>query len=149
MVLSKEAPCWCPFEHRHPQTDNEYFEALAAAVFSARFNPDIIRVRWPSIRKAFAGFDLRLVASWPDSEVDHLLAHPGIIGNRKKVIAILRNGRDLLEKAGRYGDVRAYLGSYAGDDSALVDELDSWMHYIGAPSIRCYLYCIGILEQKR
>jgi hypothetical protein len=51
--------CWCPFENRSPRTDDEYFEVLAAAVFSARFNPDIVRARWPSIRKAFAGFDLR------------------------------------------------------------------------------------------
>jgi DNA-3-methyladenine glycosylase I len=64
---------------------------LAAAVFSARFNPDLVRARWPSIREAFAGFDLRLVASWPDREVDRLLAYPGVIRNRKKVIAILRN----------------------------------------------------------
>ena len=92
MVRSQKVPCWCPFENRHPETDNEYFEALAAAVFSARFKPDVVRKRWPSIRKAFAEFDLRLVASWPDSEVDRLLAYPGIIRNRKKVTAILRNG---------------------------------------------------------
>jgi hypothetical protein len=46
---------------------------------------DIVRVRWPSIRKAFVEFDLRLVASWPDTEVDRLLGSPGIIRNRKKV----------------------------------------------------------------
>src|SRR6185437_547714 len=31
----------------------------------------------------------------------------------------------------RYGAVRAYLSSYGDDVSALVDELDSWSHYIG------------------
>ena len=149
MVFQKTVPCWCPFESRRPRTDNEHFEALAAAVFSARFKPDIVRARWPSIRKAFAGFDLRLVASWPDSEVDRLLAYPGIIRNRKKVTAILRNGRGLLERAEKYGGVRAYLGSYAGDDSILVHELDGWMHYIGAPSIRCYLTCVGLLQKNR
>jgi 3-methyladenine DNA glycosylase Tag len=110
---------------------------------------DIVRVRWPSIRKAFVEFDLRLVASWPDTEVDRLLGSPGIIRNRKKVTAVLRNGRDLLRRAERYGSVRAYLSSYRGDDSALIDGLDDWMHYIGAPSIRSYLYCIGILQSTR
>lgn len=148
MTVSRKNPCWCPFENRRPQTDDEYFEALAAAVFSARFDPNIVRTRWPSIRKAFAEFDLRLVASWPDTEVERLLAYPGIIRNRKKVTAILRNGRDLLERVDRYGGVRAYLDSYGDDDSVLVHELDTWTHYIGAPSIRCYLRCVGILREK-
>jgi 3-methyladenine DNA glycosylase Tag len=145
MVFSQNAPCWCPFETRRSRTDNEYFEVLAAAVFSARFNADIVRRRWPSVRTAFAEFDLHLVASWTDSEVDRLLACPGMIRNRKKVTAVLRNGRELLKKAERYGAVRAYLDSYGGDESGLVYELDSWMHYIGAPSIRCFLYCAEIL----
>jgi DNA-3-methyladenine glycosylase I len=148
MVFVQNAPCWCPFEKRHPRSDDEYFEALAAAVFSARFTPEIVRARWPSIRAAFAEFDLRLVSSWPDSQVDRLLAYPGMIRNRKKVTAVLRNGREFLKKAERYGAVRAYLDSYGGDESALVHELDRWMHYIGAPSIRCFLYCVGILERK-
>lgn len=128
MMFSQKAPCWCPFENRHPRTDNEYFEALAAAVFSARFNPDIVRTRWPSIRRAFGDFELRLVACWPHSEMEHLLASPGIIRNSKKLTAILRNARDLLKKAERYGSVRAYLNSCGGDGSVLIDELDSWMH---------------------
>lgn len=80
--------------------------------------------------------------------MDRLLASPGMIRNRKKVTAVLRNGRELLKKVERYGAVRAYLDSYGDDESALVHELDSWMHYIGAPSIRCFLYCVGILERK-
>jgi 3-methyladenine DNA glycosylase Tag len=44
------------------------------------------------------GAYLRLVSSWPDSQVDRLLAYPGMIRNRKKVIAVLRNGREFLKK---------------------------------------------------
>lgn len=79
-----------------PCSDNEPFEALTAAVFSARFNDDIVRDRWPAIRQAFAGFDLDRVASWPDGESERLLDYPGMIRNRKKIMATLGNARELL-----------------------------------------------------
>ena len=144
--MHKQIPCWCPFAARAPWTDSEHFEALSAAVFSARFSVEIVRKRWPSIRAVFAGFDLRTVASWPDSEVDRLLAYPGMIRNRKKIMAVVRNARDLLVRVEEYGSVRGYLDSFRGDTAALIESLDTWAHYIGAPSIRCYLRCAGYLR---
>src|SRR5690348_5086117 len=117
-----------------PCSDNEHFEALTAAVFSARFNADIVRGRWPAIRHAFADFDLDRVASWPDGESERLLAYPGMIRNRKKIIATLRNARELAEKATLYGSVQSYLASFGPSTQAVIDELDGWVHYIGAPS---------------
>jgi 3-methyladenine DNA glycosylase Tag len=141
----QNAPCWCPFKGRMPCSDNEHFEALTAAVFSARFNVDIVRDRWPAIRQAFAGFDLDRVASWPDGESERLLAYPGMIRNRKKIMATLRNARVLLDKVRLHGSVHAYLLSHGSSTQAVIDDLDSWAHYIGAPSLRCYLDCIGFL----
>lgn len=138
-----EVAGWCPFEGRKPRTDDDYFEALTAAVFQARFRPEIVRRRWPSIREAFAGFSLRRVAAWPDAEVERLLAAPGIIRNRKKILATLRNARDLLARADAYGSVEAYLRACGDDVEHLVAEIDRWAHYIGAPSIRWFLRCAG------
>lgn len=138
-----QAPCWCPFEGGAPRSDNEHFEALTAAVFSARFHPDIVRNRWPSIRKAFADFALDQVAAWPDGETERILAHPGMIRNRKKVMATLRNARELLDKVKRHGSVHSYLVSRGPSMQALIEDLDGWAHYIGAPSLRCYLHCVG------
>jgi len=128
-----------------PCSDNEHFEALTAAVFSARFNPDIVRSRWPAIRQAFADFTLHRVASWADAETERILAYPGMIRNRKKVMATLRNARDLLDKVKRHGSVQSYLASFGTDTQAALDELDGWVHYIGAPSLRCYLQCVGLI----
>jgi DNA-3-methyladenine glycosylase I len=140
------APCWCPFEGRVPRSDSEHLEALTAAVFSARFNPDIVRRRWPAIRTAFGEFQLDLVASWPDSEAERLLTYPGMIRNRKKVVATLRNARELVMRTVMHGSVRAYVDTFGSDTEALVRELDGWAHYAGAPSLRCYLKCLGRIE---
>jgi hypothetical protein len=136
-------PCWCPFNDRVPCSDNDHFEALTAAVFSARFNPMIVCRRWPSIRQAFADFHLCDVASWSNSDAEQILVYPGMIRSRKKVMATLRNARELLEKVKVHGSVQSYIASFGTDTQALIDEFDGWAHYIGAPSIRCYLHCVG------
>jgi len=100
--------------------------------------------RWPSIRKAFADFHLRDVASWSDGDAERILAYPGMIRNRKKVMATLRNARQLLDKVKAHGSVQSYLALFGEDTDALIDELDGWVHYIGAPSLRCYLHCVGL-----
>jgi DNA-3-methyladenine glycosylase I len=137
---------WCPFTAAAPSTDDEYFEVLTAAVFEARFSAAVVRVHWPSIRSAFADFSLRTVAVWPDSDADRLLDAPGIIRNRKKILATLRNARDLLARAEPYGSVHAYLDAFRPDADALARELDEWAHYIGAPSIRWFIRCARIAE---
>jgi hypothetical protein len=141
-----EVSGWCPFEDAPPTSDDEYFETLTAAVFGCRFSPEIVRVRWPATRSAFAGFSLTTVAFWPDDDVDRLLRSPGIIRSRKKIVATLRNARALLARARRYGSVRAYFETFRPDVGALVQELDGWAHYVGAPSLRFFVRCAGIVS---
>jgi DNA-3-methyladenine glycosylase I len=103
----------------------------------------IVRRRWLSIRQAFADFHLRDIAAWADSDAEQVLAYPGMIRSRKKVQATLRNARELVDKVKIHGSVHSYIVSFGTDTQALIDELDGWAHYIGAPSIRCYLHCVG------
>jgi 3-methyladenine DNA glycosylase Tag len=142
-------PGWCPLESSGATSDAEHFEALTAAVFQARFRPEIVRARWPAIRGAFAHFELDLVARWPDAEQERLLGAPGMIRSPKKVVATLRNARDLAERRAPFGSVRAYLDSFAPELEALVEELDSWAHYVGAPSLRWFLGCVGVPARWR
>lgn len=135
-------PGWNPLEGRQARTDDEFFELLSAAVFQARFRPAIVRQRWPSIRAAFAGFDLEEVASWPDERVADLLEAEGMIRNPKKIRATLRNARDLLVIGQNHGSVRAWLEGL-GDEEAQVRAIDAWAHYVGAPSIRWFVRAIG------
>jgi 3-methyladenine DNA glycosylase Tag len=130
---------WNPLAGRPAATDDDVFELLTAAVFQARFRPAVVRARWPCIRQGFAHFDLAVVALWPDQRVDELIQSPGMIRNRKKILATLRNARDLGLLAAEFGSAVAYLRSFGGDEDALVRDIDTWAHYIGAPSIRWFV----------
>lgn len=132
-------PGWNPLGGRQPVTDDEVFELLVAAVFQARFRPGIVERRWPSLREAFAGFHLETVASWDDETWRDLLENPGMIRNPKKIRATLRNARDLAELSRQHGGAMAYLRSVGDDEEALVEAIDCWAHYIGAPSIRWFV----------
>jgi DNA-3-methyladenine glycosylase I len=133
---------WNPLGGRPPAGDDDVFELLTAAVFQARFRPAVVRARWPAIGRAFAGFDLHAVAAWPDGKLDELLAAEGMIRNPKKIRATLRNARDLAAHSRRCGSALAYLRS-VGDEEAQVRDIDTWAHYIGAPSIRWFVRALA------
>jgi hypothetical protein len=136
-------PGWNPLGGRPPASDDQVFELLTAAVFQARFRPTVVRARWRAIGRAFAGFDLHAVAAWPDEKLDELLAAEGMIRNAKKIRATLRNARDLAARSRQYGGALAYLRSIGTDEEAQVREIDTWAHYIGAPSIRWFVRALG------
>jgi DNA-3-methyladenine glycosylase I len=134
---------WNPLGERPAAGDDELFELLAAAVFQARFRPAVVRARWPGIRRAFADFHLATVAAWPDERLGVLMDAEGMIRNEKKIRATLRNARDLQARSRQYGSALAYVRSFGGDEQALVEDVDSWAHYIGAPSIRWFVRALG------
>ena len=133
---------WNPLEGRPPEYDNQVFELLAAAVFQARFRPDVVRARWPRIRQGFADFDVDEVAAWPDEKLAELLKFEGMIRNPKKIRATLLNARELKDLSRRFGNLQAYLHSFGEDQDALVRDIDTWAHYIGAPSIRWFVQAV-------
>jgi len=138
---------WNPLGDQPAQSDDQIFELLAAAVFQARFRPAVVQARWPAIRRAFAGFDLAAVAAWPDERLPDLMAAEGMIRNEKKIRATLRNARDLATRSRQWGGALVYLQSLGSDEEALVRGIDTWAHYIGAPSIRWFVRALGAQSQ--
>ena len=130
---------WNPLGGERATSDDQIFELLTAAVFQARFRPAVVCARWPAIRRAFAGFELAKVAAWPDDRLADLMAAEGMIRNTKKILATLRNARDLDVRSRQFGSADAYLQSFGGDLEAMVRDIDTWAHYIGAPSIRWFV----------
>ena len=133
---------WNPLGDQPATSDDQVFELLTAAVFQARFRPAVVRARWPAIRRGFADFDLGTVAAWPDAKVPDLMQAEGMIRNEKKIRATLRNARDLQVRRRQFGSALAYLRSFGEDQEALVRDIDTWAHYIGAPSIRWFVQAL-------
>jgi DNA-3-methyladenine glycosylase I len=73
------------------------FEFLILEGAQAGLSWSTILRKLDSYRAAYRGFDPAVVAAFDDADVDRLLADEGIVRNRAKVAASIRNARAWLE----------------------------------------------------
>ena len=86
----------------------------------------ILRKR-AAYRKAFDGFDPRLVAAFDDAKTAELLANPGIVRNRLKVASAIGNARAFLNVQEEFGSFDAYLWRFV-DNMPIQNAWESMAH---------------------
>ncbi|WP_371818169.1 DNA-3-methyladenine glycosylase I [Pseudarthrobacter sp. C4D7] len=81
-----------------PVTDEHgLYERICLEGFQAGLSWATILRKRPAFRAAFAGFDPDQVATYGDAEVQQLMQDPGIVRNRLKILATIKNARATLE----------------------------------------------------
>jgi DNA-3-methyladenine glycosylase I len=90
----------------------ELFERISLEAFQSGLAWITVLRKRDAFRRAFAGFDPAVVAEYDGTDVDRLLADPGIIRNRAKITATVANARVVLDLAGGLTDL---LWSFAPD----------------------------------
>jgi DNA-3-methyladenine glycosylase I len=88
------------------------FERLSLEAFQAGLSWLTILRKRDGFRRAFAGFHPATVAAFTDDDVARLLVDPGIIRNRAKIEATVRNARAVTKLD---EDLDSLLWSYAPD----------------------------------
>jgi DNA-3-methyladenine glycosylase I len=95
------------------------YERITLEAFQSGLSWLTILRKRPGFRLAFAGFDPEQVARFGPDDVERLLADPGIVRNRAKVLAAIGNARALLELRERVeGGLEALIWSFAPDPRA-------------------------------
>ena len=116
----------CPWAGTAPDScayhDNEWgvpvhgeaalFERLSLEGFQSGLSWLTILRKRDAFRHAFAGFRPATIATFTDDDIARLLADPGIIRNRAKIEATVRNARAVTELG---EDLDRLLWSYAPD----------------------------------
>jgi DNA-3-methyladenine glycosylase I len=77
--------------------DDALFERLSLEAFQSGLSWITILRKRPAFREAFAGFRISAVAEFTSADVERLMADAGIVRNRAKVAAAVRNARAALE----------------------------------------------------
>lgn len=103
----KGRPSWASTEIERTYYDTEWgmpvtdetgvFERISLEVFQCGLAWRTVLAKREALRAAFAGFQPELVARFTAADVDRLVATPGIIRNRRKIIAIIANAHATLD----------------------------------------------------
>jgi len=99
--------------------DSKLFEFLVLEGAQAGLSWSIVLNKREGYRRAFSGFDPNAVARYTDKRVQKLLLDPGIIRNRLKIEAPVRNARAFLAIQEEFGSFDAYSWRFVGGQAKL------------------------------
>jgi DNA-3-methyladenine glycosylase I len=101
--------------------DRRHFEFLVLEGAQAGLSWRTVLLRRDGYRTAFAGFDPDKVARFTAAKIEKLLADPGIIRNRQKVVSAVANARAFLRVRDELGSFDALIWRFVGG-SPIVNE---------------------------
>ncbi|MCM3879515.1 MAG: DNA-3-methyladenine glycosylase I [Vicinamibacterales bacterium] len=88
--------------------DRTHFEFLVLEAAQAGLSWSIVLNKREGYRRAFSEFDPGKVARFSEARINRLIADPGIIRNRMKITAAVKNARAFLAVQEEFGSFDAY-----------------------------------------
>jgi len=89
--------------------DQKWLEALILDGAQAGLSWSTILNRREGYRRAFEGFDIQTVASYPEAKVQELMLDAGIIRNQAKIRSAITNAQALIRVSEEFGSFDAYI----------------------------------------
>jgi DNA-3-methyladenine glycosylase I len=146
--------------------DRRHFEFLLLETQQAGLSWRCILGKREAFRKAYADFDPHKVARYTAARVERLLTDPGIIRNRLKVEAAVKNARAFLNTAEEFGSFDEYIWRFVGgeprigkwkgtsripvttpESDALAKDLKSrGFAFVGSTTIYAHMQAIGMVN---
>lgn len=94
--------------------DRLLFEFLILEGAQAGLSWSTILKKRPNYRAAFDNFDARKIARYDEKKVAELMANPGIVRNRLKIAATIRNAGAFLKVQKEFGAFDRYIWQFVG-----------------------------------
>ena len=94
--------------------DRKIFEMLILEGFQAGLSWITVLRKRENFRRAFASFDPNVIASWGPREVARLQKDAGIVRNRLKIEAAIKNARGFLQVQEEFGTFDKYIWGFVG-----------------------------------
>lgn len=147
-------------EWGNPNFNDHYlYEMLILESFQAGLSWECVLNKREHFRSAYDNFDLEKVCAYGEEKIAELLGNPGIIRNRLKIRASIRNSQIFKTILQQFGSFYAYLKTFAGDGilretgkttNALSDAISKdlkrrGMTFVGSTIIYSYLQAIGLI----
>lgn len=147
-------------------SDKIHFEFLVLESAQAGLSWATILKRRDGYRKAFADFDYKKVADFPENMVQELLQDKGIIRNKMKIEAAINNARQFMEIQAKVGSFTSYVWDFVDgkpidgqlkstdDAKATTDESDKLskdlktkgFKFLGSTTIYAHMQATGLVN---
>jgi DNA-3-methyladenine glycosylase I len=92
--------------------DRTFFEFLILEGAQAGLSWETILKKRENYRRALDNFDPRKIAKYGQKKVDALLADPGIVRNKLKIVATVQNAKSFLDVQKEFGSFDAYIWAF-------------------------------------
>ena len=142
--------------------EHELYELFILESFQAGLSWETILNKRENFRAAYDGFDVDKVCEYDEAKKAELLANAGIVRNRLKVEASIKNSRIFKEVQSEFGSWDAYIWGFTGGEiiyendpavttSELSDRISKdlkkrGMTFVGSTIIYSYLQAIGVIN---
>lgn len=146
--------------------DRQLFETLILEGAQAGLSWVTVLNKRENYRKAFDQFDVQKVAQYDEAKIQSLLQNPGIVRNRLKVRAAVKNARVFIEIQKEFGSFDKYLWGFVGGkpiinhfktladvpaNTPLSDRISKdlkkrGMSFVGSTIIYAFLQSVGVVN---
>lgn len=142
--------------------DKRLYELLILESFQAGLSWECVLNKRENFRKAFDNFEIDKVVKYDDVKINELLNNPGIIRNRLKIKATIKNSMVYKNIQDEYGTFAKYIWSFTEGEvvyedftlrttSPLSDMISRdlkkrGMTFVGSTIIYSYLQAMGIIN---
>ena len=143
-----------------PRFDDGYlYEMLILESFQAGLSWECVLNKRENFQAAYDHFDMEKVVTYGEDKIRELLQNKGLIRNRLKIRASIRNSRVFKEIVAEFGSFYNYLMGFTGgatyyetgkttnplSDAVSEDLQKRGMTFVGSVIIYSYLQAIGII----
>lgn len=139
--------------------DSYLYEMLILESFQAGLSWECVLNKRDNFRKAYDGFDWEKVITYGDDKINELLNDKGIIRNKRKIDASIRNSKIFKEIVCEYGSFYKYICTFSHgtticetgkttnylSDALSKDLTKRGMRFVGSVIIYSYLQAIGVI----
>jgi DNA-3-methyladenine glycosylase I len=148
--LAPGHPVHAPYhdtEYGFPSRDERIlFERLVLEINQAGLSWLTILNKRPAFTKAYAAWDVDAVAAFGPKDVDRLLADAGIIRNRLKIDAAIRNAREIQKIRKEHGSFAAWIeAAHPRSKADWVKHFKSRFSFMGGEIVGEFLMSLGWL----
>ena len=120
--------------------DHHLFEMLVLETFQAGLSWETILNKRKRFRQAFDGFDIERIRRYDENKIAELMNDPGIIRNRRKIVATVGNANAFRDIQTSYGSFDDYIWRFTGR------HVIYGMRFIGTTIVYAYLQSIGVIN---